>query len=427
MATATADRSVVSDAPRVAADHFGGPAGALALTILLPVIPYYLTAANALHGGKLWLPASVADVAAMVPAPTPRAVVMYGAWLALQALLYAFAPGKIVEGATLRDGTRLPYKLNGLLAHLVGLAILAALIATHVVRASDIVADLGPFITISTVVIALLCVWFYVWGRQRGERERSSGVVFYDFFMGTVLNPRNGLFDWKFFIESRMGMATWGALVVVLPWAQYEQTGHVSLAMGVVAACQLWYVTDFFVFESNLLSMLDIVYENFGFMLAFGCMVWIPFTFALQEEYLLVHPFDLPVWAAVLLVGMAALGYIVFRDSNHQKQRFRRDPTGDVWGKPPRTLQTKRGTKLLLSGWWGLSRHANYMGDLTMALAWCLTTGAGSIVPYFYFVYFAPLLVNRERRDHALCKEKYGADWDEYCRLVPSRIVPYVF
>jgi delta14-sterol reductase len=408
-------------------EHFGGPLGAAVLTVLLPVIPYYLTAAIYRHGGQLWIPHSGHELAAMVAAPTPRALAMYGAWLVLQAFLYRIGPGKIVNGATLRDGTSLPYKLNGLFAHVVGLGALVALLATHVVRATDIVAEIAPFITISTIVIALLCVWFYFWGRARGALERSTGLVVYDFFMGTVLNPRLGLFDWKFFIESRMGMGTWGALCVIVPWAQYEQTGHVSLAMGVVAFCQLWYVTDFFVFESNLLSMLDIVYENFGFMLAFGCMTWIPFTFALQEQYLLVHGHDLPVIAAAAIVVLNFLGYTVFRDSNLQKQRFRRDPSANVWGQPPKTLPTKRGTKLLLSGWWGLSRHANYMGDLTMALSWCLTTGFGSVVPYFYFVYFAPLLVNRERRDHALCKAKYGDDWDAYCKLVPSRIVPWMY
>jgi protein-S-isoprenylcysteine O-methyltransferase Ste14 len=118
---------------------------------------------------------------------------------------------------------------------------------------------------------------------------------------------------------------------------------------------------------------------------------------------------------------------VIFRDSNLQKQRFRRDPSRPVWGKPPKVLKTKRGTQLLLSGWWGLSRHANYLGDLMMALSWCLTCGFTHVIPYFYFIYFAPLLINRERRDHALCKEKYGADWDEYCKRVPSRIIPGIY
>lgn len=412
---------------RVAPDHFGGPFGAIVLTLLLPLITYYLNATVSIHGGALWVPRSLDEFLAMLPAPTARAAAIYGAWLALHALLFAVAPGKIVEGAQLRDGTRLRYRLNGLLAFIVSIGALVALLATGVIRASAIVSELGPIITISTAMIAALCVWYYAWGRARGARERSTGNVAYDFFMGTVLNPRLGLFDFKFFFESRMGMASWGALAVILPWAEWEQRGSLSTAMIVVSACQLWYITDFFVFESNLLSMLDIIYENFGFMLAFGCVVWIPFTFTLQQRFLLAHPHSLPIWAAIALVVMHLIGYTIFRDSNLQKLRFRRDPTRPVWGKPPRVLETRRGTKLLLSGWWGLSRHANYFGDLTMALSWCLACGFSNIVPYFYFIYFAPLLVNRERRDHQLCKEKYGADWDEYCKRVPHRIIPFLY
>jgi len=40
-----------------------------------------------------------------------------------------------------------------------------------------------------------------------------------------------------------------------------------------------------------------------------------------------------------------------------------------------KTLQTESGRKLLISGWWGWSRHPNYFGDLIMALSWSLLTG----------------------------------------------------
>lgn len=428
MSTATtADLSGAAQGDRVDAVHFGGPAGALAFTLLVPAITFYLWATISQHGGALWLPRTVGELRAMFPLPTGRALAIYGAWLGLHVLFAVALPGKLAQGVPLRGGERLTYKLNGLAAHLLGLAALVALLSTGLIRASDIYAELGPLIMVSTLMIAALSVVFYVWGRRRGARERSSGNVPYDFFMGTVLNPRIGLFDFKFFFESRMGMATWGALAVILPWAEYERYGALSLPMIVVSVCQLWYITDFFVFESNLLSMLDIIYENFGFMLAYGCVVWIPFNFTLQQQFLLEQPRGLPTWAVAGILVLNFAGYVIFRDSNLQKQRFRRDPTKPVWGKPPKTLKTKRGTELLLSGWWGLSRHANYMGDLMMALAWCLTCGFTHVIPYFYFIYFAPLLINRERRDHQLCKEKYGADWDEYCRRVPYRIVPYVY
>src|SRR5438552_18724947 len=81
----------------------------------------------------------------------------------------------------------------------------------------------------------------------------------------------------------------------------------------------------------------------------------------------------------------------------------------------------------ITSGWWGIARHMNYLGDLMMALAWCLPCLFESPLPYFYFVYFLVLLLHRERRDHAACREKYGQDWDAYCRRVRWRMLPYVY
>ncbi len=63
-------------------------------------------------------------------------------------------------------------------------------------------------------------------------------------------------------------------------------------------------------------------------------------------------------------------------------------------------------------------------------LSWCLPcglTGLVSIIPYFYCIYFATLLIHRERRDDMACKAKYGGDWNTYCKLVPYRIIPYVY
>ncbi len=56
-----------------------------------------------------------------------------------------------------------------------------------------------------------------------------------------------------------------------------------------------------------------------------------------------------------------------------------------------------------------------------------VTCGFGSLLPYFYPIYFAFLLIHRERRDHQRCAAKYGEDWDRYCRRVRWRIVPGLY
>jgi delta14-sterol reductase len=80
-----------------------------------------------------------------------------------------------------------------------------------------------------------------------------------------------------------------------------------------------------------------------------------------------------------------------------------------------------------------------------MGLAWSLPTGFQTPVTYFYVVYFAVLLIHRQRRDDEKCEKKcvqlysslpltaysilrrYGKDWDRYQRLVPYRIIPYIY
>jgi steroid 5-alpha reductase family enzyme len=162
-------------------------------------------------------------------------------------------------------------------------------------------------------------------------------------------------------------------------------------------------------------------------MLCWGDLVWVPFTYTIPAYYLVGHPHELSLPATVGIVALNVLGYAVFRSANIQKHRFRQDPGRPIWGKRPDYVATARGPLLLASGWWGAARHLNYLGDVAMALAWCLPAGFEHPLPYFYVVYVAVLLVHRERRDHAMCRQKYGADWDAYCRKVRWRIVPGLY
>jgi protein-S-isoprenylcysteine O-methyltransferase Ste14 len=208
---------------------------------------------------------------------------------------------------------------------------------------------------------------------------------------------------------------------------QYEAFGTVTAAMALVCAFHFWYVADYYLHEEALLTTWDIKHENFGFMLCWGNLVWVPFTYTIQAFYLVHHSPRLSAWAIAGLVLLNFAGFAIFRGTNIQKHRFRKDPDRPIWGQPARFIRTARGAFLLTSGWWGLARHMNYFGDWLMALSWCLATGFSSVLPYFYVVYFTILLVHRERRDHARCAASYGEDWQAYCRKVPWRIVPGVY
>jgi delta14-sterol reductase len=85
------------------------------------------------------------------------------------------------------------------------------------------------------------------------------------------------------------------------------------------------------------------------------------------------------------------------------------------------------GGKLLVSGFWGVGRKLNYTGELCCYLAWSLTTGLSSVVPYLLPLWLMVLFPHRAWRDDQRCREKYGPLWDEYCKRARFRMIPFLY
>ena len=109
-------------------------------------------------------------------------------------------------------------------------------------------------------------------------------------------------------------------------YVQYEEYGFVSTSMILVWIFQMFYIIDYFWNEEAILTTMDIKHENFGYMLAFGDLVWVPMTYSLQAHYLIDRVHSLPWWGAVLIVLTNMLGLYIFRAVNLQKHKFRGDP-----------------------------------------------------------------------------------------------------
>lgn len=398
--------------------------------LALPALVYYLWICMRYYGGALVLPTSgeaLLDLLRKVPAPTGRAALLYLGWLALQAGLAVVLPGPMARGTKLDDGTQLPYKLNGWAAWWITLILVLGLLWLGVLPTTILYDELGALLTVVNLCTAAFAIYLYLFPTLHKTGEQGTGVVLHDVFVGTSLNPRLGGFDLKFFVESRPGLMLWVLINLSLLAKQTEISGRPSVAMLLVCLFHFWYVTDYFLHEEAILTTWDIRHEKFGFMLAWGCVAWVPFTFTLQAQYLVTHSHELPLWATVGIVLLNAGGYFIFRSANLQKHHFRQTPERQIWGKKPTSIKTQRGTLLLTAGFWGMARHINYTGDLMMGLAWCLTCGVSHILPYFYFIYFAVLLIHRERRDDQHCAARYGSDWEAYRRRVPWRMVPGIY
>jgi len=284
-------------------------------------------------------------------------------------------------------------------------------------------------LTSSILFATLQAFYCYISSFFTGETLAEFGATgnpIYDWFIGRPLNPRIGSFDLKCFCELRPGMILWPLLNFAFLAHQYREHGRITDSMIVVNLAQFWYAFDSFVNEAAVLTTIDIVSDGFGYMLSFGSITWVPFVYSLQTRYLAMFPVDLGLRGIAGVFAVQAFGYWIFRGANGQKNKFRTNPN-DPSLKHLKYMETKSGSKLLITGWWGVARHINYSGDWVMAWAWCLPTGFGSPIPYFYVVYFAVLLIHRDRRDEEKCEAKYGEDWEKYKKHVPYRFLPGVY
>jgi len=422
--------------------EFGGPLGAAIGFIALPVMVYYLwICARFYHGlaypqelsieGFKLFGRTMVDHVLDDGLPTVRTTVLYVGWVFFQAILAVVCPGKIVKGAVLSDGkTQLDYLCNGLCTWWITLATVLSLHLTGYFRLSELADCYAPLMTTASVFATVLSVLCWTSAHMNGRTERMTGNLVYDFFMGAELNPRLGkLFDIKMFVEIRPGIKLWFLLTAGFAMKQYELHGAVSSPMLCLCLFHFVYANSCFKGEECIPRSMDIIYEKFGWMLCWANLVWVPFTYCVPSLYLLhTAPFEPSLWYTGAVLAIYALGYWIFDDANAQKDLFRLDPNYLIWGREkPKFLQTKRGTKLLISGFWGVSRHINYLGDILQAWCFGLVCTFGSVIPYFYAVYLTALLIHRERRDNYDCQRKYGDDWEKYCKLVPARIVPFLY
>ncbi|ORY95830.1 ergosterol biosynthesis ERG4/ERG24 [Syncephalastrum racemosum] len=361
-----------------------------------------------------------------------KAMAVYLAFVAVLAVFANVLSGDVIPGTTLRNGQRLKYRLNAFASFYNIFLLLIALLVQLKLGLSPLTFVYDHWVGLVTASILfsyLVSLAVYIKSFQPGALLAlggNTGNALYDYVIGRELNPRIGEFDIKFFTELRPGLIGWIMLNVCFAVKQYLDLGRVTNAMGLVLFFHTWYVADGLWNEEACLTTMDITSDGFGFMLAFGLYTWVPMTYTLQARYLVDFPRDISYLEFGLIFALNILGYYIFRSANSQKNEFRTNPESPAV-KHLKYLKTERGTKLIISSWWGISRHINYLGDWLMALSWCLPCGFGSAVPYFYAIYFAILLIHRERRDDYSCRIKYGKDWDKYCSIVKYRIIPGIY
>lgn len=437
----------------------------LALMLVSPPAVQLIWVVCTHHGGSV---ASVAatparELWAQFPTSSAEALLIAGGFLAMQLILLVVLPGAMFYAAPTPMGNRPGYRLNGVLSFAVTHALLAVAHASGTIRLPALFDSFGALLAslnqVALVATLVLYVRGHYWPTNSDSGPSGHGVI-WDLWQGTELHPEIAGISLKQLINCRFAMMGWSVAVVAFALKQKELTGAVSSSTLVSAALQMLYIFKFFWWEDgyfnsvsacpslshcrrfrplltfDYMPQVDIIHDRFGFYIFWGCSAFLPSVYTLPSLFLATHPINLgATYACALLTAGTACVWANY-DTDRQRQQFR--ATGGrerVWGKPPRIVHARyvtgdgvsRDSLLLASGWWGVSRHVNYVFEIGLALCWSLPAGTSAALPYLYVAFLTILLSDRAFRDELRCQAKYGQYYAEYCRLVPYRMVPGVY
>jgi len=414
--------------------EWGGPIGGAFMSASLPFVVLGL---NSLCSSTSCSLDNVMNIGSLMTAEVsnnleklPYALLLEIVWIIFHSLFYLAPIGKRVLGLPLRNGKVLSYNMNAIHAFVVCHVTAVVLHITGIFPLSFL-ADLFVPLMLGAIIISIVMSVLLYAASYRGSNVLlalggNSGNACYDFWIGRELNPRIGDLDLKFMCELRPGLIGWSLLNWAFVTRAYEN-GVLTPAIVLVAIFESWYVADGLFIEEGNLTMMDIVHDGFGFMLCFGDLAWVPFIYTLKCKFMAYHPQQQSWLYLGLCVSMHILGYLIFRGANTEKDLFRKNP------KDPRVqhlnvMKTSAGKSLIISGYWGICRHPNYVGDWLMTTSWSALCGPLHILPYFQSVYFAILLIHRQLRDEHQMQLKYGnEDWNRFCGIVKHRLIPYVY
>jgi delta14-sterol reductase len=339
-------------------------------------------------------------------------------------------PARQVDGYVIDPATRRPYRyrLNGLVVYAATIG-LWALLCSRGVIAWDFFwttrwEGLAGACTLGLLFTAAVVL------RAPGRPSKGNGLLA-DLFLGRIENPQ--------WLGGRVDAKMWLYLVgaTMLGLNLYSFAMHHRLAfpddpspgVALYTALFSFFLCEYLFFERVHLYTYDFFAERVGYKLGWGCLCFYPYFYGVGLWS--VADRANPHSSTATLVGAAAVffsGWSLARGANLQKFTFKRDPAAKFLGCLTPVAVSDGERRLLVSGFWRVSRHVNYLGEILMAIGLTLALGQPRVwTTWLYPLYYVALLVPRQRDDDRRCAAKYGPLWKEYCARVPYRIVPGVY
>lgn len=340
-------------------------------------------------------------------------------------LLNYFVPGRKMAGYVTdsKTGELLHYRLNGRIVLLITVALWAILGWLNWVP-FDWLYEIRWYSLAGAFTFGLIFSLAIVLPYP------STGKPFLvDLFFGRLENPQ---FQ-KGRIDAKMWLYLIGAVMLelnVLSFVAHHYNSFGSLSPNILlcGAMITFFVVDYLSFEKVHLYTYDFFAERVGVKLGWGCLTFYPFLYAVVPWSTVDLPAaHTPVWGLVIFGLIFLMGWTLARGANMQKYFFKINPTRSFLGIKPQTISDGNKT-LLVNGFWGVSRHINYLGEVLMGVGIALSVGYPDVYwVWIYPLYYVLLLFPRQYADDKRCQRKYGDLWKQYTQKVPYRIIPFIY
>lgn len=341
-------------------------------------------------------------------------------------ILNAIMPGRWVTGYATKEHSseKLKYRLNGLLV-LITVVLVWVLLCYNGILDWDYLYEIRWYSLSGACTLGIIFSLVLVIPSPAVKQS-----FFADFYLGRLENPQL----WGGRIDAKMWLYLVGAVMLqlnILSFAAHHYLLYGSAASpGIYLSTALltYFLIDYMTFEEVHLYTYDLFAERVGFKLGWGCITFYPFFYSIQLWSTVDLPSaNTPTYLLLIYALLFFAGWGLSRGANLQKYYFKRNPEKIFLGITPQAITDGKKT-LLVNGFWGLSRHINYLGEILMATGIILCVGQPTMIwPWLYPLYYVALLFPRQMDDDKRCALKYGPLWDEYLKKVPYKIIPKIY
>jgi len=330
--------------------------------------------------------------------------------------------GKYVEG----------YRMNGFQTLLICLLSVPALLAHEV--SLGVVTEKYFYLMTSCIFLSfaqslLTYSLSFLASEEKLTSKGSTGNIVSDIYHGRELNPTWTGCNLKLqtFRFSMIGLAFLN--VALVTQSLMENNGEINFAVIMTSSMQVMYAMDAMFNEEYYFNSVDYLNSGYGWSVISSYLTF-PFLPTLITRYIL-HLNPTVQTAPLVFTGLLnLLGYVIYRTSETERCELSRDPSNPALSHL-QTLDGLQGRKLIVSGWWGLVRHPNYLGEIFIQWSWVLPA-ASAVGLKFWTPYYLPLvttlmLVLRCAQTNNRHKRKYGNAWETYSRKVQANIFPMIY